>query len=60
MAEVTEEQFKDKVEEVVGDLGIAIAAIFRPEQLTVVVDARSAWRTLGRSFAELIEMGPPD
>lgn len=58
MAEVTEEQFKEKIEEVVGDLGIAIASIARPE--LALVDCRTAWRTLGRSFAELMEMGPPD
>lgn len=55
--ETTEEQFNEKVAEVLGNLGVAIAAVVTDASNETVV--RAAWRELGGSFAELMAMEPP-
>jgi hypothetical protein len=54
MAESTEEQFNEKVVEVFGNLGVAIGALAAPNRNADTI--RPLWETLGRSFAELMEM----
>lgn len=55
--------FNAKIEEVVGNLGVAIATIAVEAQAQPpdpqLATVRTAWDRLGRSFAELMDMEPP-
>lgn len=51
------QEFDAKIQEVLGNLGVAIAAIVTDASDQGVV--RPAWERLGRSFAELLDMEPP-
>jgi hypothetical protein len=57
MADPTAEEFNEKVAEVFGNLGVAVAAVVTDASSETVV--RAAWRELGKSFAELMDMTPP-
>lgn len=50
------EEFNGKLEEVVGLLGVAILTVATGTEAAAVGEA---WRRLGRSFAELLDMDPP-
>lgn len=50
------EEFNGKLEEVVGLLGVAILTVAVGTEAAAVGEA---WRRLGRSFAELLDLGPP-